>query len=104
MSNKENTMNEIPMLPVSKTSEGKSENQIDSYEPHANFLNRELSNSTTQLNDAIELLSFQNKTLLVKDQPDVRKASEYERREARMNMETMARLMQAKINLFKVFR
>jgi len=101
---KEGTSEEIPMLPKSNANADTSANQIESYEPQRNFLERELSTSTSLINESLQLLHSQTRRVLIKDDPEVRQPTEYDVIQARENMNTMARLIQTKVNFIKALK
>lgn len=102
--NKETCTKEIQMLPRNNVNEDTSASQIESYEPQQGFMQRELLQSTSLINESMTLLHSQTKKLLVKDSPEIRTASDWDIAQARLNMETLAKLVQTKVNFIKVMK
>jgi len=104
MSNNDRATQEIQMLPTNKTPEGNSANPIVSFEPASETMSKAFSDSMSILSESAKLLHEQNKYLLKSENPDVKKPGITEIEIARMNADTIARLVQVKVNMVKAVR
>jgi hypothetical protein len=99
---------DIIMTQVSASSrmlEGKKENPIASYEPVNETLLREFSVEMNVLTESTQLLHGQTKELLKQpENPEFRKIDSYNVEMARSNMNTIAKLIQTKINFAKLLK
>lgn len=93
----------IQMVQKNKMLDDKNESQIDSFEPLQNFMHRELLQANSLINESATLLHGQTKRLL-EQESDVRNPSEWNIGVARQNMETIAKLIQTKVNFIKAVR
>lgn len=87
-----------------KMIEDKKENQIESYEAQLNYFQKELLESTSVLNESMKQLVEQNKLMLKQPDSEMRKVDMYNIEQARHNMNTIAKLIQTKINFIKVLK
>lgn len=87
-----------------KTNDVTSENPIDSYVPLNGTLLEEFSTELRVLSESTELLHGQTKELLKKPDSEARKIDHYNIEQARANMNTIAKLIQTKINFAKVLK
>ena len=104
MNTSENTIKEIQIVPRNSDYDDTSVNQIELSEKQANFFRQELSHTTSILNESIELLHGSTVKMLKKENPEVRQPSQEDIIQARLNMETVAKMIQTKINYVKVFK
>jgi hypothetical protein len=95
---------EIQMLPMNKTKEDADGNHIESFEPLSNFFQRELLESTTILNESTRQLHALNKSLLKEPESEFQKIDMWNAQEARNNMNTIAKLIQTKVNFVKALK
>lgn len=101
--NKEKDTNSIPMVRGNSSPEGTNESPIDSFVPLQSFLHQELLQANSLINESTTLLHGQTKRLL-EQESDVRSPSEWAISLARQNMETMAKMIQTKVNFIKAVR
>lgn len=103
---KEDIIIATPMVLKNKTKEGALENPTESYEPLQTTFQREISQSTHYLNDSVRLLHTQTTSLLKSPVGDesIRKVDTFNIDQARQNMNTLAKLIQTKVNLYKLLK
>lgn len=97
---------DIKMIPVrdqNNLPEGTKESRTESYEPVNATLLREFSAELNVLTESTKLLHGQTKELLQPPgDPEFRKIDSYNLEMARSNMNTIAKLIQTKINFAKL--
>lgn len=104
MSTNDQTTENLPTLPKSNVSVVIKENPVEQLEMSPDFLQQEVLHSSKLLNESMTLLQNQTRKMLVKEDPAIRQPSEDEIIQARLNFETIAKLMQTKVNFIKALR
>ena len=100
-----NTMTMIPTQLPNKTKDDSVVSPAELYEQQRSFFHKELLESTSVLNESITLLSARIKqSFAPPDQNQKKVLVQFERYDDRANMETLAKLVQTKINFIKALK